>query len=249
MAIEKIAEMFAELGFKVDTKGLVAFEGHLNKLKQSFTDIKANVKSYSAASVESDKKVRDSSRSTTNALIKDRQRLMREFKSKVPNGMPARGGGSGGSSGGSGRFAFSGGGGMFGGLGAIVAGVATNRTQLQTEATQAKMGMVLSDEDSAAQMKFASDNARALGTNAIAAAAGYADLVVQATRMDIPLKDTQNLFMGVSEASVAMGLSMDQQKGIYKAFSDMLAKGTVNAEELNLLAPFHSNMIGLAAWM
>jgi tape measure domain-containing protein len=44
-----------------------------------------------------------------------------------------------------------------------------------------------------------------------------------------------------------MGLSMDQQKGIYKAFSDMLAKGTVNAEELDLLAPFHSDMIGLAA--
>ena len=245
MAIEKIAEMFAELGFKVDTKGLVLFESHLNNLKKSLTEVKVNVKSYSAASVESDKKVRDSSRSTTNALIKDRQRLMREFKSRAPNGMPVRGGG--GSSGGMGRFAFSGGGGMFGGLGAIVAGVATNRTQLQTEATQAKMGMVLSDEDSATQMKFASDNARALGTNAIAAAAGYADLVVQATRMDIPLKDTQNLFMGVSEASVAMGLSMDQQKGIYKAFSDMLAKGTVNAEELNLLAPFHSDMIGLAA--
>lgn len=303
MAIEKIAEMFAELGFKVDTKGLVAFEKHLSKLKEDFTGIKSATIRYTDETVKSDKKIASSNRAKTNSLISDKKRLdkarsldaivrrmsplqyeyeqlkkhqdtlnremnegtsdakryeaslariqsrmaqlnsMRGVNGNLPFkeqrgavGRPSRSG-----------IGISGGSGMFGAFGAIAAGIGTNRLQVSTEQTQAKMGMVLSDEEAAKQIKFASDNARALGTNAVAAAAGYADLMVQATRMEIPMADTQNLFMGVTEASVAMGLSMDQQKGIYKAFSDMLAKGTVNAEELDLLAPFHSDMIGLAA--
>lgn len=288
MAIEKIAEMFAELGFKVDTKGLVTFEKHLSKLKEDFTGVKSATIRYTEQAVKSDKKIASSSRAKTNSLISDKKRLnkarsldaivrrmsplqyeyeqlkkhqdtlnremnegtsdakryeaslariqsrmaqlnaMRGVNGNLPFkeqrgsvGRPSRSG-----------IGISGGSGMFGAFGAIAAGIGTNRLQVSTEQTQAKMGMVLSPEESAKQIKFASDNARALGTNAIAAAAGYADLMVQATRMEIPMADTQNLFMGVSEASVAMGLSMDQQKGIYKAFSDMLAKGTVNAEEL-----------------
>ena len=305
MAIEKIAEMFAELGFKVDTKGLVAFEQHLSKLKKDFTGVKSATIKYTDETVKSDKKIASSNRAKTNSLISDKKRLdkarsldaivrrmsplqyeyeqlkkhqdtlnremnegtsdakryeaslariqsrMAQLNSMrgVNGNLPfkeARGGVGRPSRSGMG-VGITGNSGLFGAFGAIAAGIGTNRLQVSTEQTQAKMGMVLSDEEASNQIKFASDNARALGTNAIAAAAGYADLMVQATRMEIPMADTQNLFMGVSEASVAMGLSMDQQKGIYKAFSDMLAKGTVNAEELDLLAPFHSDMIGLAA--
>ena len=350
MAIEKIAEMFAELGFKVDTKGLKTFEKHLSKLKKDFAGIKSATVKYTAETVKSDEAIKRSSRTKTNSLIADRKRLARSTattassidkmfgidrkRSPLANDLAGKEAASekaaikaaaqatrekaaadkkaarassqysqaldgivrkmnplqheyeqlrrhqdmlnkemtdgtgdakryeaslariqarmkqlDGMRGVNGNLPFrewrgdvgrpsrsgigvSGGAGLFGAFGAIAAGIGTNRLQVSTEQTQAKMGMVLSPEESAKQIKFASDNARALGTNAVAAAAGYSDLMVQAMRMDIPMKDTQNLFMGVSEASVAMGLSMDQQKGIYKAFSDMLAKGTVNAEEL-----------------
>lgn len=64
------------------------------------------------------------------------------------------------------------------------------------------------------------------------AARGYAKISVAARTAGLSIEQTRELFLAGTEASVAFGLSSEEVGGIFKAFSDMLSKGTVNAEEI-----------------
>ena len=71
-----------------------------------------------------------------------------------------------------------------------------------------------------------------LGRNLTATSRGYAQIAVAAKTAGLTLEDTKNIFEAAAEASTAFGLSADDTEGVLRAFTQMLSKGRVNAEEL-----------------
>lgn len=71
-----------------------------------------------------------------------------------------------------------------------------------------------------------------LGTSLEASAKPFAQLLTVSDKAGYALADTRDLFQGVSVASAAMGLSVDDQQGAFRALTQIMSKGKVQAEEL-----------------
>jgi tape measure domain-containing protein len=79
---------------------------------------------------------------------------------------------------------------------------------------------------------FLRREASALGFNLQASAAGFGKLTAAAYGTTLQGRVTRDIFIGISQASVALGLSADQAEGALNAIQQMISKGTVQAEEL-----------------
>lgn len=60
--------------------------------------------------------------------------------------------------------------------------------------------------------------------------------VLQSARGKMKYKDIEKVFTGFGELMTAMGANVDDQKGIYRAFGQMLTKGKIEAEEEGQMA-------------
>lgn len=91
-----------------------------------------------------------------------------------------------------------------------------------------------SAEAGAERMEFLIGKAQLLGVDVNALADGYAKIGVAGRMGNVPLKDSENIFLAAAESSRAFGLSMDDTQGVMRAFSQMMGKGQVMMEELKL---------------
>ncbi len=89
-----------------------------------------------------------------------------------------------------------------------------------------------SAKQAAEDFKFIQDVSFALGRDLTVSAKGYQQLGTAARAANLNTEDTKELFLAASEGAVAFGLSVDDTAGVFRAFSQILSKGTVQAEEL-----------------
>ncbi|MCP4394936.1 MAG: tape measure protein [Alphaproteobacteria bacterium] len=96
---------------------------------------------------------------------------------------------------------------------------------------QASFGSAKAGEE---EMSFLKKTARELGLDIMALAGGYAKIGATAKMTGMASEKIRGIFLGVSEAATAFGLSVQDTDGVMRAFSQMLGKQQVMAEELKL---------------
>lgn len=113
-------------------------------------------------------------------------------------------------------------------LATVMSRVASKMEAVRLTLTAAAGDAVQAGKDFA----YVKDIAMKYGVSLEDAARGYAKIGVAARNAGLSVDQTRELFLAGTEASVAFGLSSEEVGGIFKAFSDMLSKGTVTAEEM-----------------
>lgn len=83
--------------------------------------------------------------------------------------------------------------------------------------------------EGAKEMEFVKKVSMDLGTSLEANAKGYAQIAMAAKQAKIPMEDSRELFTNIAETSRAFGLSVDDQKGVMRAFTQMLGKQQIMA--------------------
>lgn len=91
-----------------------------------------------------------------------------------------------------------------------------------------------STEEYADHQQFIIGLSKKYGVQVNSLTSGFAKFKAAADISNMALSDQYKIFESVSRASVAFGLSADDQKGVFLALSQMMSKGKVQAEELRL---------------
>ena len=87
-------------------------------------------------------------------------------------------------------------------------------------------------DDAAGSFKFASDMADKYAVSLKASVGEYAKFAAATKGTALEGKATTDMFESMTIASSALGLSADETSGAFKAFTQMVSKGNVQAEEL-----------------
>ena len=82
------------------------------------------------------------------------------------------------------------------------------------------------------EIEFLKKTTDDLGLSFKASLSGFAQFAAAAKHTSLEGQGVENVFRGVSEASAVMGLSIDDQNGVFRALSQMMSKGKIQAEEL-----------------
>ena len=61
---------------------------------------------------------------------------------------------------------------------------------------------------------------------------GYRDIAAASKAYNFNLQKTQGIYLGVAEAATAMQMTQDDVNGVFRAFTQILSKGKLQAEEL-----------------
>jgi tape measure domain-containing protein len=87
-------------------------------------------------------------------------------------------------------------------------------------------------EAGAGNMEFLREVSNRLGISLESAASGFKAISASATQAGYSNIQTQKIFENVTKAISAFGLSSDDAAGVFRALSQIISKGTVQAEEL-----------------
>ena len=87
-------------------------------------------------------------------------------------------------------------------------------------------------EDFGRAMEFSADTANELGLALVPTQRGLATLQASAKGTSLAGKEIEELFKGISSASGALSLTADETNSVFLAFSQIISKGKVQAEEL-----------------
>ena len=118
--------------------------------------------------------------------------------------------------------------------GILIAGVReAAKTELAYQSVnRALISVTGSSEAARREMAFVERTAERLGLRLIASAQGYTKLTAAAKDTALEGQAVRNIYLAISEAGVALGLSNDELTGTYRALEQMISKGNVQAEEL-----------------
>lgn len=107
------------------------------------------------------------------------------------------------------------------------------KTLMDLEAVKSSMLAASGDAQTAAEdFAFVRETTFALGNDLLFSAKGFQQIGTAARAAGMDTKQTKELFLAASEGAVAFGLSVEDTAGVYRAFSQILSKGNVQAEEL-----------------
>lgn len=90
-----------------------------------------------------------------------------------------------------------------------------------------------SAELAAKDMQFVRKESAALGLEFVGTAQAFSKFAASTRGTSIEGEKAKQVFHGVAEASTALRLSADETNGVLLAFSQMMGKGKISAEELN----------------
>ena len=109
---------------------------------------------------------------------------------------------------------------------------AIKRVGMDFQSMRASMLAASSSQENAAEkLKFVEENAYRLGVNLREATRAYMQLSI-AGKDVLSENQIKDLFVSTLEVSTALGMSIDDTKGTFRSFVQMLSKGNVQAEEL-----------------
>jgi len=110
---------------------------------------------------------------------------------------------------------------------------AAGRTGIGFESIQASLLAASgSTERAAKDFEFIKDVSITLGRDLRSGAEGYQQLAVAAKDAGLSADTTKEIFLAGAEASTAFGLTAEDTFGVFRAFTQILSKGTVSSEEL-----------------
>jgi tape measure domain-containing protein len=89
-----------------------------------------------------------------------------------------------------------------------------------------------STEAARKEIQFLTDEAERLGTNLLGTGKAFSQLTAASIGTRMEQEQIREIFTAVSEASTVLGLSASDSEGAVRALSQMMSKGTVQAEEL-----------------
>lgn len=89
-----------------------------------------------------------------------------------------------------------------------------------------------SAEGASRELAFVREESQRLGTAFLDNAKSYGQIAAAAKGTNLEGRTTREIFIGISEAAAALKLNGDQTAGALNAISQMISKGTVQAEEL-----------------
>lgn len=116
---------------------------------------------------------------------------------------------------------------------AVGAAGSAGRTGIGFESVRASM---LAASGSTQQVEkdfqFVKDTAMLLGRDIRTSAKGFQQIAVSAKDAGLSLDQAKEMFLAGSEASTAFGLSAEDTFGVFRAFTQIISKGTVSSEEL-----------------
>lgn len=123
--------------------------------------------------------------------------------------------------------------------GLVSAGFATKEV-VQRGREMTKMNNVLlmaasGQEQYAEALQFVNEESHRLGQSTQEMGMAFGK-VLQSARGKMKYEDIEKVFTGFGELMTAMGANVDDQKGIYRAFGQMLTKGKIEAEEEGQMA-------------
>lgn len=123
--------------------------------------------------------------------------------------------------------------------GAVTAGYAVKEVvQVGREYQKMKQTLLASSETQAdfnRHLAYAEKVTNRLGTNVIEFGSAYAK-TLQASKGKLSIDQTEKIFEQFSELMVVLGSSDDDQKGVFRAMSQMFSKGKIQMEEINQMA-------------
>lgn len=112
-------------------------------------------------------------------------------------------------------------------------GVATFNTGLEVERLNNTLKFSTGSAEAAAtEMSYLTDVSRRLGVALNVTSNGYVKLSASAVGTRLEGQKTRDIFEAVISATTVMGLKGQETEGVLLAISQMMSKGTVNAEEL-----------------
>ncbi len=84
------------------------------------------------------------------------------------------------------------------------------------------------------EMNFLTEQSERLGINLLSTAGNYSQLAAATKDTNLEGHETREIFLGVAEASAALGLSAEDTTGMMRALNQIISKGTLQSEELKL---------------
>ncbi len=234
MADIQIASVFTALGFKVDKKDLVKLQGNLKLLKRQILGIQkigrinidTNLVGLRAAKKELN------GINAELARIKAKRINVGVNRSTTGGGRGGRGrSGVGGSRLGSEIGQFGAGVGVLGAIGFAGAGI-LKATQ-QMEAIESGLLAATGGADGAKRaMDFLLVTTQKLGINFADNARSFTNFSAAARSLNLGVDETEKIFLSFASAGRVLGLSTADVSGVMKAVTQIMSKGTVQAEEL-----------------
>lgn len=85
-------------------------------------------------------------------------------------------------------------------------------------------------------LKFVKDSAMEMGISYTEFGSAYAKMLSATKDSDLSLKSKEDMFTNLSKYMVAIGTTADDQKGVFRALTQMFTKGKVQAEEILQMA-------------
>lgn len=85
-------------------------------------------------------------------------------------------------------------------------------------------------------LKFVKDSAMEMGISYTEFGSAYAKMLSATKDSDLSLKSKEDMFTNLSQYMVAIGTTADDQKGVFRALTQMFTKGKVQAEEILQMA-------------
>lgn len=123
--------------------------------------------------------------------------------------------------------------GAFAGIGAGVVTQQLFDAGLQAERLElAFVAITRSSQGAATELAFVRKEADRLGLSFYSTADSYKAILAAGLAGGMSLEDTRRIFVGISEASMALGLNNEQVIGTFKAIGQMMGKQKVLAEEI-----------------
>jgi tape measure domain-containing protein len=108
------------------------------------------------------------------------------------------------------------------------------KTGLQIEGLEvALISITGTTEKAAEEYKFFKSVVNETGVDMIAAAKGFKQLTASAKGTKLEGEDVHDIFSEVSKQSAILGMTADDTNGVFRAFSQIISKAKVSAEELN----------------
>lgn len=233
----KIADFFAKIGIKGDTKELNNFIARIKVLDKSLKELRGTTRaSFKFTTNNLGLRRSQAQVRKLNSSIKDLKRNANiNIRSRVS------GGGGGGGGGGVGFGAGALGGAAAGSLSrSVIPGLGVGfalKNLVTTEQNLTGIENALTAATGSAakgtvQMKFLREETDRLGLNFMDSARGFTNLLASGESIGFGLKNTQELFLGVAESARTLNLSADDTQGVLRAVGQMMSKGTIQSEEL-----------------
>ena len=122
------------------------------------------------------------------------------------------------------------------GLGAMVGGFAiaqSSRAYQETIGLQQSLNAAMGDvEKGGEEFEWLIETTNRLGISLTAASEGYKTFAAATQGTDLAGDETRRIFESVSSYAKTLNLSAEDTKGVFRALTQMVSKGRVQAEEL-----------------